>query len=120
MRKTWGNKYSWISEMFSWHLDTVRLTFDPNTAYKELALSNGNRRVIRKRMAQFYPDHPDRFDGFCQVFPLDFGDISMSFLLCVVNRWKKVFPIVVGGVIFTFYVFNRSSIIEISITNNLV
>ncbi|KAB5522722.1 hypothetical protein PHYPO_G00162730 [Pangasianodon hypophthalmus] len=46
---------------------TVRLTFDPNTAYKELALSDGNRRVVRKRMVQFYPEHPDRFDGFCQV-----------------------------------------------------
>lgn len=46
---------------------TVRLTFDPNTAYKELVLSNGNRRAIRKRVVQFYPEHPDRFDGFCQV-----------------------------------------------------
>ncbi|MCI4394668.1 hypothetical protein PGIGA_G00171460 [Pangasianodon gigas] len=46
---------------------TVRLTFDPNTAYKELVLSDGNRRVVRKRMVQFYPEHPDRFDGFCQV-----------------------------------------------------
>ncbi|KAF7688944.1 tripartite motif-containing protein 16 [Silurus meridionalis] len=46
---------------------TVRLTFDPNTAYKELVLSDGNRRAIRKRMVQFYPDHPDRFDGFCQI-----------------------------------------------------
>ncbi|GAA6099082.1 tripartite motif-containing protein 16 isoform X2 [Tachysurus ichikawai] len=46
---------------------TVRLTFDPNTAYKELVLSDGNRRVIRKRMVQFYPEHPERFDGFCQI-----------------------------------------------------
>ncbi|KAL0193198.1 hypothetical protein M9458_011494, partial [Cirrhinus mrigala] len=27
----------------------------------------GNRRVIRKRTTQFYPDHPERFDGFCQL-----------------------------------------------------
>ncbi|XP_076843792.1 tripartite motif-containing protein 16 isoform X2 [Brachyhypopomus gauderio] len=46
---------------------SVRLTFDPNTAYKELILSDGNRRVTRKRSTQFYPDHPDRFDGFCQI-----------------------------------------------------
>ncbi|KAM9441507.1 tripartite motif-containing protein 16 [Clarias gariepinus] len=46
---------------------TVRLTLDPNTAYKELLLSNGNRRVVRKRGGHFYPDHPERFDGFCQV-----------------------------------------------------
>ncbi|KAI1903850.1 hypothetical protein AGOR_G00031460 [Albula goreensis] len=43
------------------------LTLDPNTAYKELALSDGNRRVTRKRAPQFYPDHPERFDGFSQV-----------------------------------------------------
>ncbi|XP_050964903.1 LOW QUALITY PROTEIN: tripartite motif-containing protein 16 [Labeo rohita] len=44
-----------------------KLTFDLNTAYKELVLSEGNRRVIRKRTTQFYPDHPERFDGFCQL-----------------------------------------------------
>lgn len=62
--------------MFSWRTDTVRLTFDPNTAYKELVLSNGNRRAIRKRVVQFYPEHPDRFDGFCQVFLGDFGALT--------------------------------------------
>ncbi|XP_056312947.1 tripartite motif-containing protein 16 [Danio aesculapii] len=46
---------------------SCKLTFDPNTAYKELVLSDGNRRVIRKRTTQYYPDHPERFDGFCQI-----------------------------------------------------
>ncbi|XP_056602527.1 tripartite motif-containing protein 16 [Triplophysa dalaica] len=46
---------------------SYKLTFDPNTAYKELVLSDGNRRVIRKRTSQYYPDHPERFDGFCQI-----------------------------------------------------
>ncbi|XP_026105115.1 tripartite motif-containing protein 16 [Carassius auratus] len=46
---------------------SCKLTFDLNTAYKELVLSDGNRRVIRKRTTQFYPDHPERFDGFCQI-----------------------------------------------------
>ncbi|XP_052448579.1 tripartite motif-containing protein 16 [Carassius gibelio] len=46
---------------------SCKLTFDLNTAYKELVLSDGNRRVIRKRTNQFYPDHPERFDGFCQI-----------------------------------------------------
>ncbi|XP_067113247.1 tripartite motif-containing protein 16 [Osmerus mordax] len=44
-----------------------RLTFDPNTAYKELVLSEGNLRVTRKKSVQLYPDHPERFDGFSQV-----------------------------------------------------
>lgn len=47
--------------------DSCKLTFDLNTAYKELVLSDGNRRVTRKRTTQFYPDHPERFDGFCQI-----------------------------------------------------
>lgn len=66
----------------------MRLTFDPNTAYKELLLSNGNRRVVRKRGGHFYPDHPERFDGFCQVLCLSFGDeriVSYSFNLIVVS-----------------------------------
>ncbi|XP_015254097.1 PREDICTED: tripartite motif-containing protein 16-like [Cyprinodon variegatus] len=44
-----------------------KLSFDPNTVYKELVLSDGNQRVTRKKTTQFYPDHPERFDGFSQV-----------------------------------------------------
>jgi len=44
------------------------MTFDPNTAYKELVLSDGNQRVTRRKAGQQpHPDHPDRFDGFSQV-----------------------------------------------------
>uniref|UniRef100_A0A3B5M8H3 FinTRIM family, member 83 n=1 Tax=Xiphophorus couchianus TaxID=32473 RepID=A0A3B5M8H3_9TELE len=44
-----------------------KLSFDSNTVYKELVLSDGNQRVTRKKTTQFYPDHPERFDGFSQV-----------------------------------------------------
>ncbi|KAM3865011.1 tripartite motif-containing protein 16 [Diretmus argenteus] len=44
-----------------------KMTFDPNTVYKELVLSDGNQRVTRKKAVQFYQDHPERFDGFSQV-----------------------------------------------------
>ncbi|XP_057698887.1 tripartite motif-containing protein 16 [Corythoichthys intestinalis] len=44
-----------------------KMTFDPNTTYKELVLSDGYQRVTRKKTIQFYPDHPERFDGFSQV-----------------------------------------------------
>ncbi|XP_047222314.1 tripartite motif-containing protein 16 [Girardinichthys multiradiatus] len=44
-----------------------KLSFDPNTVYKELVLSDGNQRVTRKKTIQFYSDHPERFDGFSQV-----------------------------------------------------
>ncbi|XP_030648484.1 finTRIM family, member 82 isoform X2 [Chanos chanos] len=43
----------------------VRL--DPSTAYKELYLSESNRKVIRTRDIQKYPDSPERFDSFAQV-----------------------------------------------------
>lgn len=44
-----------------------KLSFDPNTVYKELVLSEGNQKITRKKTVQFYPDHPERFDGFSQV-----------------------------------------------------
>lgn len=53
--------------MFFFFSDSCKLSFDPNTIYKELLLSEGNQRVTRKKAIQFYPDHPDRFDGFSQV-----------------------------------------------------
>ncbi|XP_058628177.1 NLR family CARD domain-containing protein 3-like isoform X2 [Onychostoma macrolepis] len=43
------------------------LTLDPNTAHTELLLSEENREVTRVREKQQYPDHPDRFDAWCQV-----------------------------------------------------
>uniref|UniRef100_A0A3B3UWA7 Tripartite motif-containing protein 16-like n=1 Tax=Poecilia latipinna TaxID=48699 RepID=A0A3B3UWA7_9TELE len=44
-----------------------KLSFDSNTVYKELVLSDGNQRVTRRKTTQYYPDHPERFDGFSQV-----------------------------------------------------
>ncbi|XP_030641411.1 NACHT, LRR and PYD domains-containing protein 12-like [Chanos chanos] len=43
------------------------LTLDPNTANTKLSLSEGNRKVTRVREKQSYPDHPERFDYWCQV-----------------------------------------------------
>ncbi|XP_063051938.1 stonustoxin subunit beta-like [Engraulis encrasicolus] len=42
-------------------------TLDPNTAHRNLHLSEGNRRVEKRREVQSYPDHPDRFDYWPQV-----------------------------------------------------
>ncbi|XP_062394512.1 NACHT, LRR and PYD domains-containing protein 3-like isoform X2 [Sardina pilchardus] len=44
------------------------LTLDPNTAHIELCLSEGNRKVFRESEYQPYPDHPERFDVWVQVF----------------------------------------------------
>ncbi|XP_056333442.1 NACHT, LRR and PYD domains-containing protein 3 [Danio aesculapii] len=43
------------------------LTLDVNTAQVNLALSEGNRKVTRVAEKQSYPDHPERFDEWCQV-----------------------------------------------------
>ncbi|XP_031426929.1 tripartite motif-containing protein 16-like [Clupea harengus] len=40
---------------------------DPNTAHRNLHLSEGNRRVELRNEVQSYPDHPERFDGQPQV-----------------------------------------------------
>ncbi|XP_063051082.1 tripartite motif-containing protein 16-like [Engraulis encrasicolus] len=43
--------------------DCCQFTLDPNTAKRNLHLSEGNRRVERRDDApQSYPDHPERFD----------------------------------------------------------
>ena len=47
--------------------DSCHFTLDPNTAHRNLHLSEGNRRVERRDEVQSYPDHPERFDGFPQV-----------------------------------------------------
>ncbi|XP_041959906.1 protein NLRC5-like [Alosa sapidissima] len=39
------------------------LTLDPNTAHRNLSLSEGNRKVTRVEEQQPYPEHPERFDS---------------------------------------------------------
>ncbi|XP_051760139.1 NACHT, LRR and PYD domains-containing protein 12-like [Ctenopharyngodon idella] len=43
------------------------LTLDPNTAHTQLILSDENRKMTRVLNHQMYPDHPERFDTWCQV-----------------------------------------------------
>ncbi|XP_076140040.1 NACHT, LRR and PYD domains-containing protein 3-like isoform X2 [Alosa pseudoharengus] len=43
------------------------LTLDPNTANRNLLLSEGNRKVTCVSEEQPYPDHPERFDYWYQV-----------------------------------------------------
>ncbi|KAI4897001.1 hypothetical protein NFI96_008862 [Prochilodus magdalenae] len=46
---------------------SCELTLDPNTAHRRLSLCEENRKVVRVREEQSYPDHPERFDGCPQV-----------------------------------------------------
>ncbi|KAM4623593.1 NACHT, LRR and PYD domains-containing protein 3-like [Polymixia lowei] len=45
---------------------TTELTLDPNTAHRDLTLSEGNRKA-KRWTKQPYPDHPQRFDFWTQV-----------------------------------------------------
>ncbi|XP_042559580.1 stonustoxin subunit beta-like [Clupea harengus] len=40
------------------------LTLDPNTAHRNLSLSEGNRKVTWMNKEQPYPDHPERFEWY--------------------------------------------------------
>ncbi|XP_049328027.1 NLR family CARD domain-containing protein 3-like [Astyanax mexicanus] len=40
-------------------------TLDPNTAHRYLSLSEENRTVENREELQSYPDHPERFAGWC-------------------------------------------------------
>ncbi|XP_036374775.1 tripartite motif-containing protein 16-like isoform X3 [Megalops cyprinoides] len=44
-----------------------QLTLDPNTAHRHLCVSEGDGVVKHVGEEQPYPDHPDRFENFCQV-----------------------------------------------------
>ncbi|KAJ8362216.1 hypothetical protein AAFF_G00388640, partial [Aldrovandia affinis] len=46
---------------------SCQLTLNPNTAFKRLRLSEGNREVTRVGQDQSYPDHPERFNRWPQV-----------------------------------------------------
>uniref|UniRef100_A0A3P9B5S9 Tripartite motif-containing protein 16-like n=1 Tax=Maylandia zebra TaxID=106582 RepID=A0A3P9B5S9_9CICH len=46
---------------------SCEITLDPNTAFKRLLLSEGNRKAAAVEQQQSYSDHPDRFTWWFQV-----------------------------------------------------
>ncbi|XP_015238819.1 PREDICTED: tripartite motif-containing protein 16-like [Cyprinodon variegatus] len=44
-----------------------QITLDPNTANRNLLVSEGNRKVTLMKQQLFYPDHPERFKNYKQV-----------------------------------------------------
>ncbi|XP_065325630.1 tripartite motif-containing protein 16-like [Pelmatolapia mariae] len=46
---------------------SCEITLDPNTAHKQLLLSEGNRKATVMNQQQSYSDHPDRFTNWSQV-----------------------------------------------------
>ncbi|XP_072315957.1 protein NLRC3-like isoform X2 [Eucyclogobius newberryi] len=54
----------WINPIMRYFCD---LTLDPNTAHRELKLSDNNKKVTCVREKQLYPHHQDRFDYWPQL-----------------------------------------------------
>ncbi|KAM6960521.1 tripartite motif-containing protein 16-like [Aplochiton taeniatus] len=50
---------------------SCQLTLDPNTAFENLLLSEGNSKVTWCKKAQEYPDHPDRFTQHEQILCIE-------------------------------------------------
>ncbi|XP_061573698.1 stonustoxin subunit beta-like [Cololabis saira] len=46
---------------------SCQLTIDPKTVHKRIKLSDNNRKMTYVKEDQSYPDHPDRFDIWCQL-----------------------------------------------------
>ncbi|XP_062285563.1 tripartite motif-containing protein 16-like [Scomber scombrus] len=46
---------------------SCEITLDPNTAYTQLLLSDGNRKATFIREKKSYSSHPDRFTYWCQA-----------------------------------------------------
>ncbi|KAF3702326.1 Tripartite motif-containing protein 16 Estrogen-responsive B box protein [Channa argus] len=47
-------------------------SLDPNTANAQLLITEGNRKVIAMKEAQFYPNHPERFMDKSQILSSEF------------------------------------------------
>ncbi|KAM9363821.1 NLR family CARD domain-containing protein 3-like [Symphorus nematophorus] len=47
--------------------DACELTVDTNTVNTNLKLSDNNRKVTHVEEKQPYPDHPERFESYCQL-----------------------------------------------------
>ncbi|KAM4635238.1 NLR family CARD domain-containing protein 3-like isoform 1-T2 [Polymixia lowei] len=67
---------------------TCELTLDPNTAHRNLSLSERNRKVTMVKEEQSYSDHPERFDHVEQVLC---GEGLTGRCYWEVERRKQVF-----------------------------
>ena len=72
------------------------ITLDPNTAYRRLLLSEGNRQVTYIRKEQSYSDHPDRFTYWDQVLSREsltgrcYWEVEVRGLVGVAVTYKNI------------------------------
>ncbi|KAG7463556.1 hypothetical protein MATL_G00177780 [Megalops atlanticus] len=55
-----------------------QLSLDPNTAYRYLWISEGDRKATWGNDEQPYPDHPERFDSVSQVLCREESQASLK------------------------------------------
>uniref|UniRef100_A0A667WP18 B30.2/SPRY domain-containing protein n=1 Tax=Myripristis murdjan TaxID=586833 RepID=A0A667WP18_9TELE len=65
--QSYNDKKTTLKKKTKVFLYACDLTLDPNTAYRNLRLSEDNRKVTWAREWQPYPVHPERFDQWPQV-----------------------------------------------------
>ncbi|XP_071369695.1 stonustoxin subunit beta-like [Centroberyx affinis] len=62
-----GTAHRLVLPCFGMNHDACHLTLDPNTANRNIRLSEGNRKVTVVTEEQSDPDHPERFNQQLQV-----------------------------------------------------
>ncbi|XP_059210247.1 tripartite motif-containing protein 16-like [Centropristis striata] len=75
---------------------SCQITLDPNTAGKNLVLSEGNRKITYNDKNKPYPEHPDRFIHISQVLNKDgltgrcYWEVEMSRSAAVAVAYKSI------------------------------
>ncbi|XP_024119362.1 tripartite motif-containing protein 16-like [Oryzias melastigma] len=76
---------------------SCQITLDPNTAHRQLLLSEENRKVKLMKQPQSYSDHPDRFTDYFQVLSREsltgrcYWEVEWSGrFICVAVTYKNI------------------------------
>ncbi|XP_032407886.1 tripartite motif-containing protein 16-like [Xiphophorus hellerii] len=75
---------------------SCQITLDPNTVHTQLALSEGNRKVMRMNQPQLYSAHPDRFTNYSQVLSREsltgrcYWEVKWTGSVCVAVAYKNI------------------------------
>uniref|UniRef100_A0A3Q2E3U1 Tripartite motif-containing protein 16-like n=1 Tax=Cyprinodon variegatus TaxID=28743 RepID=A0A3Q2E3U1_CYPVA len=69
--RSWQDVTAAVSDGTEFLEYSLQITLDPNTANRQLSLSEGNRKVNRIEQPQSYSSHPNRFTDFWQVLSIE-------------------------------------------------
>ncbi|KAM6933570.1 protein NLRC3-like [Xenentodon cancila] len=75
---------------------SCQLSIDTNTVYKRIKLSDNNRKMTHVMENQSYPDHPDRFDSWCQLLCREvltgrcYWEVEWSGGVCISVSYRRI------------------------------